>query len=101
MHLSIINSFYTYQIQFSPRGDIFVSYCPSCLLENQNAISKCMSGESGREYFTIVTSRPRDFSVELKIRLECPYCFNVLDSNVLFTKKKVNLFEAINRNDKF
>ena len=28
VHLSIINSFYMYQIQFSSRGDIFVSYCP-------------------------------------------------------------------------
>ena len=45
VHLSItiiINSFDMYQIQFSPRGDIFVSYCPYCLKEkrsNQNAIS--------------------------------------------------------------
>ena len=31
VHLSIINSFYLYQIQFSPREDILVSYCPYCL----------------------------------------------------------------------
>ena len=31
VHLSIINSFYMYQIQFSPRRDLFISYCPFCL----------------------------------------------------------------------
>ena len=31
VHLSIINSFYMYQIQTSPGGDLFVSYCPNCL----------------------------------------------------------------------
>ena len=28
VHLSIINSFYMYQTQFSPREDISLSYCP-------------------------------------------------------------------------
>ena len=53
----------------------------------------CMSGGSGREFSTIVTSRPRDLSVELRMLLEWPYCFNVLDSNVLFTERKLTLLK--------
>ena len=34
VHLSIINSFYMYQIQFSPREDISLSYCPYVFHKN-------------------------------------------------------------------
>ena len=50
-------------------------------------LSVCQEGSDGR-FFAIVTLRPRDFSVELKMLLEWPYCFKVLDSNVLFTEKR-------------
>ena len=49
VHLSIINSFYMYKIQFSPRGDIYVSYCPF----NRNGpirtqyLSVCQEGSDG------------------------------------------------------
>ena len=52
-----------------------------------------MLGGSGREFFATVTSRPRDFSVELKMLLEWPFCFNVLDSNVLFTERQLSLLK--------
>ena len=52
-----------------------------------------MSGGSGLEVLLFVTSRPREFSVELNMLLEWPYCFNVLDSNVLFTEKKLSLLK--------
>ena len=40
-----------------------------------------------------MTSCTRDFSVALKMLIEWPYCFNVLDSNVLFTERKLTLLK--------
>ena len=60
-----------------------------------------MSGGIGREFFTIVTSHPRDFSVVLKMLLEWPYCFKCFRFKCTVYRKKIDPFEAVNRKDKF
>ena len=65
VHLSIINSFYMYQIQFSPRV-IFLSLIVLIVFNKNGPIRMQYLSVCGRELITIVTSRPSDLSVELK-----------------------------------
>ena len=51
VYLSIINSVNMYQIELSPRGDIFVSYCRYCLNVNgptrMQYLGVCQEGTDG------------------------------------------------------
>ena len=58
-----------------------------------------MSGSIGREFFAIMTSRPRDFSVELKMLLE--WHIVLMFEIQMCCLQKRDPFEVVNRKDKF